>query len=313
MAKLEFNEETHQYLLDGKPLISVTQLMQKHGLAPKYDGVDLEILKKKAERGSLVHKEIEDFIKEGEIGFTKEVANFKHYVEKHQIQVECSEQKLYNDIVAGTCDLVLFDNGKPIIADIKTTYELHYKSVSWQLSIYLYLFLNSNEMWEKVIGKYDEWKGQAFHFNKEGKLAVVRIPLQPYEEVEKLMECERNGVIYGTVQAIAKNDIVQPRIANNDVAQIVTLENVIRDLDAKVKGAKAKQDELKQALIKEMEERGLKTYENEGVRITYIAPSKRTTIDAKRLQIKHPDLYEEFKKETEIKATIRITLGGKDE
>ena len=302
MAKLEFNEELHQYTLDGKKLISVTQLMQKHELASSYEGVDPEVLKKKAERGSLIHKEIEEFNLTGEVGFTKEASNFKDYIIKNKLQVDFSELQLYNDIVAGTCDLILFEGEKPIIADIKTTYELHKEAVSWQLSIYLYLFLKSDKIWYKVMGKYEEWKGQAFHFDKYGNLTVVNIPLKPIEEVERLMQCERNGELY-------KSEI---QVTNNEIVGIISLEKIIQELDAKVKEAKAKQDELKQALIKEMEERGLKTYENEGVRITYIAPSKRTTIDTKRLQIKHPDLYEEFKKETEIKATIRITLNNKE-
>ena len=45
---LVFDEEKHEYTLNGKKLISVTQLMQKHGLAPSYAGVSTEILNAKA-------------------------------------------------------------------------------------------------------------------------------------------------------------------------------------------------------------------------------------------------------------------------
>ena len=57
---LKFNEELHQYTLDDKVLISVTQLMKKHNLSPKMND-DVEIVKKriqsKASRGTLIHKE----------------------------------------------------------------------------------------------------------------------------------------------------------------------------------------------------------------------------------------------------------------
>jgi hypothetical protein len=66
---IEFREDTHEYFLDGRKLISVTQLMRKHGLAPSYDAVPSAVLKAKAERGTLIHKEIEKYIKYGEIGF----------------------------------------------------------------------------------------------------------------------------------------------------------------------------------------------------------------------------------------------------
>ena len=54
-----FDEKTHTYTDDGKHLISVTQLMKKHGLAPDYSGVSESVLGAKAQRGTLIHKEIE--------------------------------------------------------------------------------------------------------------------------------------------------------------------------------------------------------------------------------------------------------------
>lgn len=292
---LEFNEELHQYTLvdentgEKKDLISVTQLMQKHGLAPNYAGVSTEVLNAKAERGSLIHKEIEDFNKKNEIGFTEEVAQFKEYIEKNNVRVKASELQINNDIVAGTCDLILnYGKGCYVIADIKTTYQLHLEAVSWQLSIYAYL-----------IGDERITTGQAFHFDKNGKLNVVYIPLKPMSEIERLMECERLGIIY------QPNEI---EFANTDITEFVSLEKLIKTLDAQVKEAKAKQENLKEALLKEMEERNLKTYEKNGVKITYVAPSTRSTIDSAKLKKDLPEIAEKYTKETQVKASLRITL-----
>lgn len=63
MGTAIFNKENHTYTLDGKILISVTQLMRKHGLAPDYSGVNEVVLQRKAERGTLIHEEIERYIK----------------------------------------------------------------------------------------------------------------------------------------------------------------------------------------------------------------------------------------------------------
>ena len=289
---LEFNEEKHEYTLDGKKLISVTQLMQKHNLAPSYAGVSTDVLNAKAERGSLIHKEIEDFNKRGEIGFTPEMAAFKEYIEKNNVKVVASELQLHNDIVAGTCDLILnYGFGCYTIADIKTTYQLHLEAVSWQLSIYSYLV-------EKpaVTNK----KGQAFHFNKDGELNVIDIPLKPMEEIEKLMECERKGEIYK--YEVAMDD--------NQITQIAELEQIIKNLDSQVKEAKQKQDELKGALLQEMESRGLKSFEKGNLKITYVAPSTRTTLDSKAIKEKYPEIYEENAKTTDVKASLKITLKG---
>lgn len=278
---LEFNEEKHEYTLNGKKLISVTQLMQKHGLATSYAGVSTEVLQAKAERGSLIHKEIEDFNKSGAIGFTDEMAQFKEYIESNKINVVASEMILNNDIVAGTCDLILDDSNQIVIADIKTTYELHKESVSWQLSIYCYLYTL-----DKDVIKYNNFKGQAFHFNKEGKLNVVDIPLKPYEEIEKLMECERKGEIY-------KYEV---KLKEDNISQIASLEQIIKDLDKQVKEAKAKQDELKAVLLQEMKERDLKTFEKNGLKITLVEPSKNVkTIDYEKMNRTIVSEYEEAK------------------
>lgn len=294
----EFNEEKHEYTLDGKKLISVTQLMQKHGLAPNYAGVSSEVLNAKAERGSLIHKEIEEFIKNKEIGFTEEMIEFKDYVEGRKIKKIQSEQKVHNDIVAGTIDLVFEDGKQPIIADIKTTYQLHQEAVSWQLSIYLWLYLDYDKRYAD--SNWDGYKAQAFHFNKEGELNVVDIPLKPYWEVGKLMECERNGEIY-------KYEVT---IDDNKVVEIAELEELIKMLDGQVKAAKQKQDELKGALLQEMESRGLKSFEKGNLKITYVAPSTRSTLDSKAIKEKYPAIYEAHLKETEIKASLKITLKG---
>ena len=46
--KVIFNEENHTYTLGDKTLISVTQLLKKHGLSTDYSGVDAEILERAA-------------------------------------------------------------------------------------------------------------------------------------------------------------------------------------------------------------------------------------------------------------------------
>lgn len=299
---LEFNEEKHEYTLDGKKLISVTQLMQKHGLAPSYAGVSSEVLNAKAERGSLIHKEIEDFNKSGTIGFTDEMAQFKNYVESQDVEVLESEYRVHNDIVAGTIDLVLNYNGNFVVADIKTTYQLHLEAVMWQLSIYAYLMLDDRDVvgyWSDSV-RYEDASGQAFHFDKEGNLNVVDIRLMPFEEVDKLMECERKGEIY-------KYEV---DLKEDNISQIASLEEYIKKLDKEKKEAEAKQKALKEALLQQMERRNLKTFEKDGVKITYVAPSTRTTLDSKGIKEKYPDIYEEFSKTSQTSASLRITLKG---
>lgn len=283
---IDFDERTHTYTLDGKQLISVTTLMKKHGLAPDYSMVRSEVLEAKAERGTLIHKEIEDFIKKGEIGFTDELFNFTDYITKSKVKILQSETIVYNDIVAGTLDLLLND-GETVIADIKTTATLHREAVSWQLSIY-----NALLGWVAT-------KGQAFHFGKDGELNVVDIPLKPIEEVEKLLEAERKGERY-----------IPPMISLEDsqIAVIQEASAVIERAKAEQKQAEERLNEIKEAILSAMEENGVKSFENDYFKITYVAPVEKTTIDSARLKKEQPEIAERYSKKSLQKASVRITF-----
>lgn len=287
---IEFREATHEYFNDGKKLISVTQLMRKHGLAPDYSMVNQAVLTAKAERGTLIHKEIEDFIKKGEIGFTSELSAFRDYIWANAVTVAQSETIVFNDIVAGTADLVLVSSsGEAIIADIKTTATLHKESVSWQLSIYA-----------KLMEYFPITKGQAFHFDADGNLEVVDIPLKPMIEVERLLDCERNGIEYR--QALTVSD--------NTLARLYDIEAYIKECEERKKKAEEDAKELRNALLEAMEKGAVKTFENDNIRITYVAPSTRSTIDSARLKKDLPEIAEKYQKQTSVKASLKITLKG---
>lgn len=286
---IEFDAKNHQYTLDGRPLISVTQLMKKHGLAPDYSGINADVLERAAERGTLVHKEIEEYVKNGTAGFTNEMADFADYVENNGITVQESEITVHNDICAGTIDLVMEDGTDLIIADIKTTATLNTEAVSWQLSIYAELFERKPD------------RAQAFHFSRDGALKVIDIPFKPREEVDRLFECEREGKPYQ--QAL---DIITPQ----QVAAIEAAEQIIAEAEAEKKAAEDRIAEIKAALMAEMEKRALKTFETDRLKITYVLPSTRTTIDSARLKKERPEIAVEYSKTSQTSASVRITLKG---
>lgn len=288
---ITFKEDTHEYFNGDKKLISVTQLMQKHGLAPSYDGVPSEVLNRKAERGTLIHKEIEDYVKNGEIGFTTEFTAFKEYLATEGIEVVGSEFIVYNDVVAGTVDLLLEELPNLVIADIKTTSTLHKEAVSWQLSIYAYLYMLGHETGIE--------NAKAFHFDKDGNLNVVDIPLKPMTEVEKLLECERNGEIY---------QIELPAAVKTQLTELAAAEQIIKTIELQKKEAEANAQKLRDALMQAMEENSVTTFENDAIKLTYVAPSTRTSIDSTKLKKELPDIAEKYTKTSQVKASLRITL-----
>lgn len=236
MSNIRFIEETHEYWLGDKQLISTTTLMQKHDLAPSYDGVDVNVLEKAARRGTLVHKEIEDYCVKGEVGFTPELLMFVDYIGRNGIKVLYNELLVHNDLVAGTIDLVLYGN---TIADIKTTSVLHLEAVSWQLSIYAYLYNLTHE--EKLVN------GKVFHFTPLGELVVKDIPLKPEWMIEKLFACERNGIKFQY-----ELDFTQQKLE-----RIYSLENYIKEVKFAQKKAELEAELIKSELLVAMQKKWL--------------------------------------------------------
>lgn len=297
--ELTFDKTTHTYKLGSKELISVTQLMQKHGLAPDYSLVPADILRAKAERGTIIHEEIEALIKNHENGFTKETGQFAAYLLNKGVYVsQCqSETMVHNDIVAGTIDLIYdcpkeTEGTEKVIADFKTTASLHRDSVAWQLSIY------------NALNGYQADRAEAFHFQGDGSLKVVPVNLIPKEEVEALFECERNGEIYQR----KTNGI----ISSHDLALIEEAERIIAESKRLKEYAEKQIATINEAIISTMKAMGLTKFENENLCLTYIAPYMKQTFDSTKFKADHPDMVDEYMKTSQVGESLRIKLKDKE-
>lgn len=139
--RIDFNEETHTYtyLENNKILPSVTQITNI--LSNKvYESIDEEILKKAAEKGSMVHKAIEDYTLWGEyqlpVKYKDYMLNFKKALALEQFEPKYAEFKLTNGIFCGTLDNMSILNNKIIIIDYKTTSTIHKKLLEAQFGGY---------------------------------------------------------------------------------------------------------------------------------------------------------------------------------
>lgn len=288
---IKFNEKEHIYELDGKQLISVTQLLRKHGLAPDFSNVDEETLRRKAERGTMIHKEIENYVTTGDLGFTQEFYDFRNFAKDLNLVNMKAEQVVYNDLVAGTLDLTAERTAEDcgymrVLIDHKTSSHLDKNYLRWQLSVYEYL---SGQEYDKFY---------CFHLTDKSK--VFEIERIPRAEIERLMECERKGEIYKPSLAIDNNLLLELR----------TMEETIKKTEEQVKLAKEQQDIIKKKLITAMADSGVKSFENDIIKITYIAPSVKKMIDTKALWLNYPEVATAVTKASPISASVRITLRG---
>lgn len=137
---LEYFDDTHTYLYDGIILPSVTQII-KMKFGHKYDGVPAFVLQRASQKGTAVHSAIEHYCKFGEESNLPELYNFKFLRDHYGFKVLGNEIPivLFHDdkpICAGRLDLVLEQDGKIGLADIKRTYTLDKEYLAYQLNLY---------------------------------------------------------------------------------------------------------------------------------------------------------------------------------
>lgn len=97
-------------------------------------------------------------------------------------------------------------------------------------------------------------------------------------------------------------------IENNVALLNADISKQIAEFEKTIKEIKEKEDNLKQAILNEMESKGIVKIDADDLTINYIAPTDRETFDSKTFREDHADLYDEYIKFTPVKSSIRIKL-----
>ena len=292
-----FRESDHTYWLGDKKLISVTQLLKKHGLATNYSGVSEEVLEKAANKGTLIHKEIEDYIKTGAVGFTSELSDYIDITAELGFKAEDSEiilpageipeDKADEYFYAGTADLIGKISDGYVLADLKTTAKVDKRAYAWQLALY-----------ERLCGvKFD--KLYIFHLGKNSK--AIPIERVSDEEVDRLLECERNGEIYSEPGLIVANDLL---------ARALEAELELKRAEEAKKEAEATAKEYRQKLYEAMKQQNLSSFEtaDKSMLITRVAETTKISIDSAKLKKELPEIAEKYSKTSTVSGYVKITI-----
>lgn len=91
-------------------------------------------------------------------------------------------------------------------------------------------------------------------------------------------------------------------------SKAMTVMQQIADLDLQRKRLEAQDKEVRQKLQKMMDEYGIKSFENDILKITFIDTTVRATIDSKRLKEELPAVAEKYTKRSTVKASVRIEV-----
>lgn len=294
-SKVRFDEEHHRYFLGEKELSGITGTLIKKAFPDTYKGIPDAVLAKAAERGSVVHQNLElfDTICNSDINIfpsvLPEVKDYNEMLISYGLHHVDSEYLVTdNENFASAIDKVLADDeGNIYLADIKTTATLHYDNVSLQLSIYAKWFEEQNpDLKVKEI---------VCMWFKNGQSKFQPLPRVSDEQIDELI----NAYLADDTDYQYKVEIPE---------QFSALEQEYRLITARIDALKIKQDELKEQIMKMMEDNKQKSVKTQFASYSYVAATTKKTFDMKLFKDTEPDHYEHYLKETTTKPSIRIKL-----
>ena len=291
-SNVVFDEENHTYMLGEQQLHGITGMISRQLFPDKYKDVPDFVLKKAAAKGSLIHAQCQFADTTGLPPESLEAENYIRMRVNAGYKAFANEYTVSdNEYFASNIDCVWEKDDKISLGDIKTTLHLDKESLSWQLSIYAYLFEFQNPL-IKVDKLFGIWV-------RVDKHELVEIPRKPDEEVKKLMECEMKGEQYlSNLPAPADEKLLIPLQLVNT---IIGIEEELADLTIIQKDYKAK---LKAA----MRENGIKSWDAGRLRVSYTPTSTSDNFDTKRFQADHPELYSKYIKTVPKADSIRVTI-----
>ena len=287
-----FNEAEHTYTLNGKELHGITPVIEKYICEGKYDGIPSTVLAKAAERGSKIHKEIELL-----------VSGFSLFVKEPEIEAFDATRMFYDinfieseylvsdeDFFASKIDIV---DDQHNIYDVKTTSVLDKEYVSWQLSIYAYLFELQNGF---PCGKlYAVWL-------RNGQCNIVEVKRIEKEYIIQLLSAAKNDEPF----IKPKSELPMTAEEMKQLAELAKLEAAIIDIERQKKEAVARRDELKAGIEAKMREFGVDKYETDNLRFTLMSETTKKMVDSDKL--KADGIYEKYTKEVAVKGYVKITI-----
>ena len=273
-----FTEEGHTYRLGDKELQGVTGILERRLFHDKYADIDPEILEKAAARGTAIHRYCQIYDDLGII--TEGSVETAHYASMRQALnlVPIAREYIVTDgeHYASKIDAIYEGkDGGVVLNDLKTTYHLDKEYVSWQLSIYAWMFEKMNPD-VKVEGLTATWlRGEDAEY--------VGIERKSVELVEELIKCDILGIEFDYYPDLGD---MPDYIARNIQA--------LEEIDRTMKILKARQDAMKATILQRMGETHATSIKTEKATFSRIAASSKYVFDADRFKAENRELYDSY-------------------
>lgn len=278
-SQVVFNPDEHTYMLGDKELSGITSVIGRQLFPDKYRDVPEDVLRKAAERGTMIHSICELVDDMGITHDSDEAQGYKELKDDWGLRYECSEYLVSdNEHYASCIDKVYRENETDFtLGDIKTTYVLDKESVRWQLSIYAYFFELQNPGCNAVrlIGIWLRGK------NHE----IVEVERIPSEVVMNLLKCDSEGRQF--VNPYSISPVTLPD-------EYRKMERTIQEIVSQAKYWSDKKKEITDGVMMAMVEAGEYSWKGDIISFTRKKDTIRKDFDKKAFEKDYPDLYKKY-------------------
>ncbi len=282
-------ESTHQYLdtETGVTLTGITKMIKDYLFPDMYSSIPEKILKKAAERGSMIHKQINEYITNG----TKPTDPDAMTYEGAGIKAIASEY-IVSDGVSHASAIDIISDDLSLI-DIKTVQKIdqEYKRyTSWELSIQAYMLHKMTGITASSL--------KILHL-RDGNAILIDIDMIPFDKVEAFM----------TNPSEFKDDKDNAAVPSNTEKTmniIAETSKAILDIVNRKKEMEDQEEELKKGLLELFKKTEMYKFENDILTITRVPESESMRFDSKKFKEENKELYDQYMTKTKRNEYILI-------
>ncbi len=126
--------------------------------------------------------------------------------------------------------------------------------------------------------------------------------------------CKDSCTLFDTVEEMesegceeAFDEETAIQLFNKDEKAIAIMKS-IADISKQKEALEKKDKEVRDLLKKKMAEFGIKSFGNDIISVTYVAPTTKTTVDSKKLKEEQPEIYAKYSKTSNVSASVRISV-----
>jgi hypothetical protein len=290
-SRVVFDESTHTYSLDGKPLKGITGTLIRRAFPQKYKDVPGSVLAHAADRGHKVHEAIEFHDRFGTEADT-EILRVYEALKKENGLTAIDNEYLVSDEknYASSIDIVDLNKANEIcITDTKTTFKLDKPSVSLQTSIYKKFFEMQNP---GLVVKhlYGLW----IRVDDDGNVldsGLFELPIVAEE----------------TIDALIKADLADKPFEYHPVPDWYgNMESEYARLLAEKNKIDGRLTELKDGIMENMESEKISQIKTGLFTVSYLAAKTGKRFDSALFKKENKELYDKYQKESMTSATLRM-------